>query len=84
MKNKKNITICTGIGLNMFFPEMVTIEFEPKKEKKSRDKFDYTILSYCIDDGQTEPHGVMIQIDNGDTQYLTMSEIKTLNKKRKK
>jgi hypothetical protein len=41
-------------------------------------------LSYCIDDGQTEPHGVMIQIDNGDTQYLTMSEIKTLNKKRKK
>jgi hypothetical protein len=46
--------------------------------------FDYTILSYCIDEGQTEPHGVMLQISNGDTQYLTMDEFKTFNNNRKK
>ena len=27
-KNKNTITICTGVGLNMFFPEYVTIEIE--------------------------------------------------------
>ena len=26
MTNKKTIKICTGIGLNMFFPEYITIE----------------------------------------------------------
>jgi len=26
MANKKTIRICTGIGLNMFFPEYITIE----------------------------------------------------------
>ena len=28
----------------------------------------YTILQWCIDGGVKEPHGVVIQIDNGDTQ----------------
>ena len=46
--------------------------------------FDYTILSYCIDEGQTEPHGVMLQITNGDTQYLTMVEFKTFITNREK
>jgi hypothetical protein len=27
-KNKNTITICTGVGSNMFFPEYVTIEIE--------------------------------------------------------
>jgi hypothetical protein len=41
-KNKKTITVCTGVGLNMFFPEYVTIEVpiktdtEIKKLKKSK------------------------------------------------
>ena len=26
MSKKKTITVCTGVGLNMFFPEYVTIE----------------------------------------------------------
>jgi hypothetical protein len=26
MAKKKTITVCTGVGLNMFFPEYVTIE----------------------------------------------------------
>ena len=31
MTRKKTITVCTGIGANMFFPEYVTIEFNPKE-----------------------------------------------------
>ena len=46
--------------------------------------FDYTILSYCIDEGQTEPHGVMLQISNGDTQYLTIKEFETFLNNRNK
>ena len=40
-KNKNTITICTGVGLNMLFPEYVTIEIEKsidteiKKSKKN-------------------------------------------------
>jgi hypothetical protein len=40
-KNKNTITICTGVGLNMFFPEYITIEIEKpidteiKKTKKN-------------------------------------------------
>jgi hypothetical protein len=30
-KNKNTITICTGVGLNMLFPEYVTIEIPNKK-----------------------------------------------------
>jgi len=39
--------------------------------------FDYTIISYCTDEGETEPHGVIIQVVNGDTQYLTMKDFET-------
>ena len=31
MEKKNTITVCTGIGANMFFPEYVTIEFNPKE-----------------------------------------------------
>lgn len=33
MANKHTITVCTGIGMNMFFPEYVTIEIETDYEK---------------------------------------------------
>ena len=39
---KKTITVCTGVGMNMFFPEYVTIELpvkidtEIKKPKKTK------------------------------------------------
>lgn len=82
MSKKVKLEVCLGVGVNQLFPEMVTIEFEPESEKEV--KFDYTILSYCVNDGETEPHGVMVQVDNGDTQYLTMDEIKKLNKVKKK
>jgi hypothetical protein len=45
-KNKNTITICTGVGLNMLFPEYITIEIEkpidteikkPRKTKKNGD-----------------------------------------------
>jgi len=32
MAKKKTITVCTGIGMNMFFPEYVTIEIPPVKK----------------------------------------------------
>ena len=43
MAKKRTIKICTGIGLNMFFPEYVTIELQnidteirkPKTSKKN-------------------------------------------------
>jgi hypothetical protein len=43
MAKKRTIKICTGVGLNMFFPEYVTIELTdidteiktPKKTKKN-------------------------------------------------
>jgi hypothetical protein len=31
MSKEKTIKVCTGIGLNMFFPEYVTIEIPNKK-----------------------------------------------------
>ena len=31
MAKKKTITICTGVGLNMFFPEYTTIEIPNEK-----------------------------------------------------
>jgi hypothetical protein len=41
MAKKKTIKVCTGVGLNMFFPEYVTIELsdtdtEIKKPKTSK------------------------------------------------
>ncbi len=34
MVKKKTIKVCTGIGLNMFFPEYITIEIPVKLPKK--------------------------------------------------
>ena len=34
MAKKRTIKICTGIGLNMFFPEYVTIELPTKIDTK--------------------------------------------------
>ena len=31
MSKKKTINVCTGIGLNMFFPEYVTVEILNEK-----------------------------------------------------
>jgi len=39
-KNKNTITVCTGIGLNMFFPEYITIEIEKPIEKEYKNKKD--------------------------------------------
>ena len=41
MAKKKTIKVCTGIGLNMFFPEYITIELsdintEIKTSKKTK------------------------------------------------
>lgn len=46
--------------------------------------FDYTILSYCTDEGQTNPNGVILQISNGDTQYLTIEEFETFTNNQEK
>jgi hypothetical protein len=32
MAKKKTITVCTGIGSNMFFPEYITIEIPSRKQ----------------------------------------------------
>ena len=32
METPQTITFCTGIGLNMFFPEYITIEITPEAE----------------------------------------------------
>jgi hypothetical protein len=42
----------------------------------------YTILKWVVPEGETEAHGVIIQTDNGDTQYLTMGEYKVFLKNR--
>ena len=39
-KNKNTIKICTGVGLNMFFPEYITIEIEKPIEKEYKNKKD--------------------------------------------
>jgi len=46
--------------------------------------WDYTILQWCIDDGFKQPYGVVLQVDNGETQYLTMEEYKVFLKNRNK
>ena len=43
MAKKKTITVCTGIGSNMFFPEYITIEIPSGKQS--------------IVDGWLEEHG---------------------------
>ena len=44
----------------------------------------YTILQWVSDDGVKEPHGVVLQIDNGDTQYLTIEDYTLFLKNREK
>jgi hypothetical protein len=39
-KNKNTIKICTGVGLNMFFPEYITVEIEKPIEKEYKNKKD--------------------------------------------
>jgi len=39
-KNKNTIKICTGVGLNMFSPEYITIEIEKPIEKEYKNKKD--------------------------------------------
>lgn len=46
--------------------------------------FDYTIIQYYISDGESEPHGVLIQINNGDVQYLTIDEFTLFKTNREK
>tara|TARA_R110002020_G_scaffold138469_7_gene308579 strand:- start:40645 stop:40818 length:174 start_codon:yes stop_codon:yes gene_type:complete len=47
--------------------------------------WDYTILEWFFEPGfKEEPKGVLLQIDNGDTQYLTMKEYKVFLKNREK
>ena len=44
----------------------------------------YNILKWVVSDGQTEPYGVVLQIDNGDTQYLTIEDYTLFLKNREK
>lgn len=46
--------------------------------------WDYKILQWVVPKGQTEPNGVVLQIDNGDTQYLTMEDYTLFLKNREK
>ena len=47
------------------------------------EKFNHTIIAWQVDEGEKDPSGVIIQIDNGDTQYLTVEEYKTFLEKDK-
>ena len=40
MANKTTITICTGVGMNMFFPEYKTITIDLPKPRKSLEWMD--------------------------------------------
>tara|TARA_R110000772_G_scaffold233476_1_gene345027 strand:+ start:1047 stop:1199 length:153 start_codon:yes stop_codon:yes gene_type:complete len=46
--------------------------------------WDYSISQWVTSDGQTEPYGVVLQIDNGDTQYLTIEDYTLFLKNREK
>lgn len=43
----------------------------------------YNIIKWVLDDNN-QPQGVIIQIDNGDTQYLTMNDYDLFLKNRQK
>ncbi len=40
MSNKRTITVCTGIGLNMLFPEYITIEIPDTAVKIDQEMVD--------------------------------------------
>ena len=44
-------------------------------------EFSYSVLKWVTGEDEN-PTGVLIQIDNGDTQYLTIEEYKDLVKSR--
>ncbi len=47
------------------------------------EKFNYTVLNWVTSDEDGEDIiGVMVQVDNGDTQYLTLEEFKQFNANR--
>lgn len=41
-----------------------------------------TIVKWIVDDEDESPTGVIVQVDNGDTQYLTIEEYRDLIKNR--
>ena len=45
-----------------------------ENKEMSTEKWGHTVVKYLTDDSEKEHHGVLIQVDNGDTQYLTMEE----------
>ena len=57
---------------------------KPTKTVKHTNMWDYSILQWVTSDGQTEPNGVVLQIDNGDTQYLTIEDYTLFLKNREK
>jgi len=46
------------------------------------EKFEYSVIEWCKDKNSQEPHGVIIQVDNGDTQYLTIEQYELFQKNR--
>jgi len=49
---------------------------------KNNTDFYYTIVKWVTNDEDENPTGVLIQLDNGDTQYLTIEEYRDLVKSR--
>ena len=35
-------------------------------------KFNFSIINWIFDEEDEQPTGVILQVDNGDTQYLTI------------
>ena len=44
--------------------------------------FNYSIIKIYFDKDKNIPTGVLIQIDNGDTQYLTMKDYNVFKNKK--
>jgi hypothetical protein len=78
---EKIVEFNLGVGMNQLFPEPVKVIINSDEEDIT---FDYIIKSYAINEGEKEPHGVILEISNGDTQYMTMDEYKTFVDNRNK
>lgn len=50
-------------------------------EKKDIQIFEHTITKWFYDEESRMPYGVLLQITNGDTQYMTIQEYNILLKK---
>ncbi len=46
-------------------------------------KFDITPINWIQDESDEQPTGVIVQVSNGDTQYLTLQEYNELINKTK-